>query len=901
MSNEKVFPTSITMKSISLITFILFLCCVSGCKVHRSSVSELGDDIIGPESLLQPGEVSGALKQYSDINQSTIPYNSYSEYMAIEPGADFRCDLPQDAGFIDISDKLGGFKRPLQIPVERDATVPRLFSGYENHYINTFAEDTDSGQPSVSIQRADKVGSSGNIAFYLSDYYGLILVDINTSPGDTTARCAYSLPGIPKNFLIRNNTLLVMTNSLNGYGSAIIQFSITPAGLAYMSSQYIEKQNIIDVRLFNDTLAVLTSEPVVNTAENVAEGLYSYYGSLYNHRLHVFSTQPSLQLLYTEIFMARVYDEWSADTVKVSSYFNQFLSASGQYLVAAESVTTQTLTGHETRSYSYCTAYNEIQTQYCTTKWKTIANPDYTPPPSGGVYSCGGTLYSCLRSIGPKVSKYINVPDGQTCSSYTQYVCSAYETRTYDVPVYSYVYTTRFHVYRFQDGQFTKLDDKLGRVSGGDILPTEEPFSADGFIAKHDHIYFNDDVLYAVTSKYDTTYFKSINLKTFTLQGNSPIYISSTDLGYLDYADEINCAYTDSTIYVSKSAYRSGKSTTLATLNIADPVAPGTSNWVTIPTHLDQLFFSSNALIGIGETSLNLNNEWYKFGTATLFSGQGAEINSLVLGTDYKSYYSATAYDDQAAVLDSTRGRLLLPYSCYDPFDTSRPHSRQRLTMMNFTSATIEEEQTFSLQRQPDRALSISDDLALAFSNYNISALYRDGSWKSKDIFDGSLPVSIYQSRSYPLIVKKYITDSSYIFELSSQASLSRKDVIGTLTVERFYSPAPYLESNVYFDQDRILIARGSLEYFNYYFITEELYNNQADSTILAGYRITETGFEEIYSTDELSELYRAIKLKYICVIDTANYDGHEIYSFTEIPGTSTCMTSAAFYSMSGK
>jgi hypothetical protein len=172
---------------------------------------------------------------------------------------------------------------------------------------------------------------------------------------------------------------------------------------------------------------------------------------------------------------------------------------------------------------------------------------------------------------------------------------------------------------------------------------------------------------------------------------------------------------------------------------------------------------------------------------------------------------------------------------------------------------------------------------------------------KSKEIFDGSLPVSIYQSRLYPLIVKKYVTDNSYIFELSSQLSLSRKNVIDTLTVERFNSSEPFLAANVYFDQDRILIARGNLEYSNYYFTTEDLYNYQAVSTILTGYRIAETGFEEIDSTDELSELYRAIKLKYFCVIDGTNYDGHEIYSFTEIPGTSVCMTGELFYSRSWK
>ena len=82
---------------------------------------------------------------------------------------------------------------------------------------------------------------------------------------------------------------------------------------------------------------------------------------------------------------------------------------------------------------------------------------------------------------------------------------------------------TRYIVYRFNDGEFSRLDDTLFELDpaandGAASLAFEQvPFVLDGHIRKADHIQFQNGYLYVLSSG---------ELHTFRLEGNSAIRTS---------------------------------------------------------------------------------------------------------------------------------------------------------------------------------------------------------------------------------------------------------------------------------------------------------------------------------------------------------------------------------------
>ncbi|MCP4179477.1 MAG: hypothetical protein GY756_17090, partial [bacterium] len=359
-----------------------------------------------------------------------------------------------------------------------------------------------------------------------------------------------------------------------------------------------------------------------------------------------------------------------------------------------------------------------------------------------------------------------------------------------------------------------------------------EKFETEGFVKQHDHIRFIDDVLYAITSG------KILN--TFSIQGNSPVFISKLDLESEENAD-ISVNFTKERIYISDysySYYSTYQWSDMRTVNIENPLNPQISNDIKIPTMLDQLVFDNNNLIGIGKTQLNIYNERYNFGTITAFNISGVEKNSFILGKDYKRFTYEIRYDDQVLNLDRDLNRVFLPYSTYNPFDPEMDKNDHRLSIVNIGSDDIYEEVTFSLTRRPDRTLSISDNLAFSFSKNHINTLYKDSSWEKNEIFNGEVPSSIYVSRNFPYIVKKYIYSNKLRFVLVKDDSLDSSEYIDELIIKK--SRTDYcIKDQVYFDNDRILIVS---EPYGAYTDYSQCSYDENDSFFLSGYRITQSG-----------------------------------------------------------
>lgn len=54
----------------------------------------------------------------------------YREYLQYDPLQNIRCDLGNNAEFEDIADRLGGFKKPYDVPIAEDSSAERILSGF---------------------------------------------------------------------------------------------------------------------------------------------------------------------------------------------------------------------------------------------------------------------------------------------------------------------------------------------------------------------------------------------------------------------------------------------------------------------------------------------------------------------------------------------------------------------------------------------------------------------------------------------------------------------------------------------------------------------------------------------------------------------------------------------------
>ena len=842
-------------------------------------------------------------------------------YKDLLPHPELYCPEPGNGEFIELAEKLGGFKKTTSIYIEKDATAPRVQTGLMvDDFFSRFAPEVDNagggGGGAVTIQRPNIVGRTGNKAFYLSDTYGLITVDFSNIPfTEPSVSCAQPLPGRPENFVVTDDHLFAIIKDTTDSSTAVIQFDIRGENPVYVKSLHLENRTLHDARLFNDTLVMYLSAyspleqittdymgedgaSVDRVAGNVAPTpvdsdsitLPRYNRQYTHHELAVVSTLPELSLINRESFLPEGSDNPVGDDAPAAeapySYrnFQNFLSASGEYLLVTEYVNKRIFTGYQTRRRYVCDDYQvtEVPYSYCRTQWKRVENPDYEPPTQSGVLNCSGTLADCLKTQAPRVNRYIYVADGEQCHEGIRhnYSCISGSTREYQVPQYTWEQGTQIYAFRFADGSFQRLDDQLAFINKeGDIQNNGDPFLLDGRVQKHDHMQFHGDNLYVITTNEQTD---QTALRTLTISGNSAIDVSALHLEQNGNSySSLSAIFSDDKLYLSDGGYRSSNSgSELYTISLENPLAPELAESVTIPTRLDQLFFVDNSLIGLGRVNQNSEATGSRsMGSVTRFDESGIEQSSLLLGVDYRYYQHNIYSDDQIVTVDDLVKRLFLPYSVRLPIFGEQATSQDyRLSIANYADSQLSEEATLSFPQMLDRTVSIDEQSALGFSSQYIHQLKSDDSWSSVAIFDGEIPQSIYYTQNYPTQVQKRVRAGSYNFRLIDSDESASGDTLAEVTVERSVSNV-CLTEQVLFDRDRILIAR---EKAGLYITWEDCPTDRNETEMeLIGYRIGETDFTAISDQDELALLLRQSQWDMICITDLDNQEGEVVQDYT--------------------
>jgi len=856
-----------------------------------------------------------------------LPWPDFWQFKDLLPHPELFCDEPTDAKFVLLATELGGINKTTPIRIEPDATAPILQSGWRlaqrGSPVAAPIDGAESGTK-VTIQRPDIIGRSENKAIYLSEIYGLITVDFTGVPSQPPqVSCALPLPGRPKNFVVTDTKLYVLLEGMKQLATGVLEFDIAGTEPVFLDGLVFENQELLDARLFNDTLALYlktyqvvdvlplqpdssnSSEPAI--AVDASPISYPRNRKLLHHELKVIATQPELTVTHTEVFLPRgeestyTLDQTGQQDPMQWAYFNSFLSASGEYLVVTEQVQERYLQGFETRSSYRCTDWRVEETpyHYCRTIWKRIENPDYVPPPESGVLTCTGDLWTCILQQVPRTSRYIHVPDGEQCYDTVRRhsTCVAGETVTYDVPVYRHETYTQFHAFRFSSGEFVKLDDQLASVSGDEINVSDMPFRVSGQVQKHDHINFNSDYLYVVTRN---NYTKREILHTLSILANSAVHINELVMGQDNRYASLTAIFSPETLYVGDSTYlRSGSNSDMVTISLADPIAPVITGTVNIPAQMHQLLFTGDTLLGVGYVNIpgNESRPTRNLGSLTGFTTAGMEVNSLLFGSDYRYYYSPVSYDDQVLSLDTQLKRLFVPYNVSHPLlDVQVPYNEYRVTIASYDNGYVTEDGTLAFPALPDRTMSINDGAAFAFNREFIHELIREEKWNANAVFDGEIPESIYYSHAYPAHVQKLERPNEFEFRLVDSADSAAGETLASVTVDRAVSNICTGE-RVLFDRDRILIVQEQPGiYISYQDCPAD--RNDAEKNLI-GYRIEENALTLIEDQDELELLYRQSQWGLHCITNLDETNG-EIISSLDAVNSSTiyCYTAAEYYNL---
>lgn len=856
------------------------------------------------------GTPSVAFNREKNASQLTMeaanaiyPIDRIWQYNQFLPHPELFCAEPSDAEFLSLANKLGGFRKNSYIHIEPDATAPTVQSGlmksyYQRRWLESAGVPTAADNPgNVTIQRPDVVGTSGNKAFYLSNTYGLITVDYSNVPFSApSASCAYTLPGNPQNFVITDQHLYAIISGLKHNSSAVLQFDITGAEPVYISGQAFDQQRIIDARLFNDTLALYLETYEAVTGDNInapvaPSGVQTIvappYSKSIGYELKTLATLPVLLETNSEALLSQGQENPPLDSREAieqtyrHSYFNSFLSASGEYVVVTESVFERHFDHYEQRSAFRCEEYQVTETphHYCQTKWKRIENPDYQPPASPGIVQCNSDLASCLGQNLPRINRYIFQPDGQEChdSIRYNYSCLRGQTVTHQVPVFRRETKTQFSVFRFHDQQFVRLDNQLASLDGNSIRIEDRPFALPGRVQKHDHIQFQNDYLYVISDNKQNG--GDILLNTLAIMGNSAMEVDRLSLSGNGNYSQLNAAYSDERIYISDG---SRGTSGILTVSLNNPLAPRIETTIKMPTQLQQMIFAEDQVVGLGRVQFQGSGNAggsYTIGSVTSFSLTGLEQNNVLLGGDYRYYTTPIDYDDQVLSYSGEFQRLILPYTVSRPLaGVSGPNYENRLSVISTQDSDVQEEATIALPEPADRAVNLNAENALAFSSEFIHHLNKDGTWSIDTIFDGAIPDSIYYSRNYPTQVQKYMLGNNIVLKLIDSPDKASGDLLDTQMVSRNASQVCFAEQ-LLFDRDRIVIVREAADHYISYQDCPSAHNEVAKEFI--GYRITESALEPITDQGELETLYVQSRWNLICVTDMDEEEGEFLTGYT--------------------
>jgi hypothetical protein len=731
---------------------------------------------------------------------------SYADFAAqvgrLDPLAAKRCPVSNDAEFQTAVDALGGITWTHPVDILKDQSQPPLYRGHLPPPLNlpmTAGAADSASSPTPTIERPDLIGYQDSIAIFLSQRHGLLAV--NTAGTKPVLSCALKLPGLPKYFFYHGSEIVLLVNGMSSNEAALLRFSVSATGFAFLDAVMLDNQQIQDARLFDSTLVVYANlyTPAVSAAAPdggaaaatpaAVPATGSTSASPTGVKVTVVNWGVQLSLAWQEELLN---DHVSSDPLAgqdlvqavrqltagqvVATYksYKPFISASDGYFVVSRDVSNTVFTGTQSQTYSYCTASHagpDYTVQYCYPQYEQRPNPDYKDPQSTkGDYPCNGqSLLDCIQEAAPVVSKYIYVRVGQTCNTYTyhDYICDNTETKTVSYPTYRTDQSTQFVVWRYTSGDFVKLDEQLfqmaspGTTTGSvpSLTFTGAPLEVSGTIDSKDDLQFQQGQFYVLTNQGQA-------LHTLLIAGNSIAELGAQDtprqMGTYSYSGTHSTLFSDTRMMVSRAYYDSSapKGITdwsdVIMMDLSTPAFPSQLNHFAMPGSSVQLMLASAGILGPGTVSFTSGGVARNLQKITLFSqADASEMDNVLLGTEFNADFTQTwlgTTDDQRIRLDWGSQRLFMPYAGYlnsPQISFNPPAHRLNITAVGVGTG-LSSEMTFDLVEDIVRTVSIDSSStagqALAFGDSSIYAFNQGSQAWSLDVLEEyATPFAVYR------------------------------------------------------------------------------------------------------------------------------------------------------------
>ena len=775
----------------------------AGARVDAGSI----DGTVAPPSSLAAYTLSYRSQVRVPASGAILSYDDFAAQVSrLDPLAAMRCPVSNDAEFQTAVNALGGINWTHPVDILKDLSQPPLYRGHLPPPFNypATAGAADSGRSaSPTIVRPDLIGYQDSTAIFLSQRHGLLAV--NTAGDKPVLSCALKLPGQPKYFFYQGNEIVLLVNGTtsgsSAYEAALLRFSVSATGFAFLDAVMLDNQQIQDARLFDSTLviyATLYSPPASANADGGVvvvpvtgtPGSASTVGvTTTGVKVTVVKWGAQLSLSWQEELLddhvasdplagkdlATAVQQLTAGQV-VATYksYKPFISASDRYFVVSRNVSKTVFTGTQSQTYSYCTAYHpgpDHSVTYCYPNYEQRPNPDYKDPQSTkGDYPCNGkSLLDCIQEAAPLVSKYIYVRVGETCNTYTyhDYVCDRTESRTVSYPMYRTDQSTQFVVWRYDNGDFVKLDQQLfqmaspGTTTGSvpSLTFTGAPLEVSGTIDSKGDLQFQQGHFYVLTNQGQV-------LHTLLIAGNSIAELGAQNTprqgGAYSYSGSHSTLFSDTRMMVSRAYYDSSAPKGITNwsdvimMDMSAPSFPSQLNHFVMPGSSVQLILASAGILGPGTVNFTYSNVVRNLEKITLFSQDNAnELDNVLLGTEFNADFTQTWFDstdDQRIRLDWDSQRMFMPYAGYlNSPQTSFNPAAHRLNITAVGVGTgLDSEMTFDLIEDIVRTVSIDSSptagRALAFGDSSIYAINQGSQGWSRDVLEEfATPFAVYR------------------------------------------------------------------------------------------------------------------------------------------------------------
>jgi hypothetical protein len=323
-------------------------------------------------------------------------------------------------------------------------------------------------------------------------------------------------------------------------------------------------------------------------------------------------------------------------------------------------------------------------------------------------------------------------------------------------------------VYRYTDGDFVKLDDRLFQMaspgtSTGSVAAltfSGVPLEVSGTIDDKGDLQFQQGHFYVLTNQGQV-------LHTLLIAGNSiaELGVQNTPRrgGTYSYSGTHSTLFSDSRMMVSRAYYDSAMPKGIGTwsdvimMDLTTPSFPTSINQLAMPGSSDQLILAEKGILGPGQVSFTSGGVYRNLQKITLFSQDNAgEVDNVLLGTEYNADFTQTwlgVADDQRIRLDWDSQRLFLPYSGYQhaPTNVAFNPTAHRLNVTAVGVGTgLESEMTFDLVEDIVRTVSVDSSVtagrALAFGDSSIYEVSQASQgWSLEVLEEFATPMAVYR------------------------------------------------------------------------------------------------------------------------------------------------------------